>query len=331
MQEQAKAFNNLIQNADNIIIIQAENPDADSIASSLALEDFLFNLGKKTSLHCPVNIPNYLRYLDGWDRITPDFDYQADLAIIVDTTSKTLLSRSLEIPAVNHFLLTKPTIFIDHHLTAADLDFEPTLLINNQAVATSEVIFDLANELNWSLNPINCEFMLSAILGDTLGLSTDNVASRTFEIVAELVKHDCSIYQVDKKRLELSKKEPEILKYKGELLQRVEFELDNKLALVHVPFEEIKTYSDKYNPAMLVIEEMKFVQGTDVAIVIKTYPDGKLTGKIRSNTPVAETIAGYFGGGGHKFAAGFRVYGETYQSILPEIIKITSETLNEKS
>ena len=71
----------LIQSADNIVIIQAENPDGDSLGSSLALEEVLSDLGKTVTLYCPVDIPKYLRYIRGWDRVVGDFPARADLAI----------------------------------------------------------------------------------------------------------------------------------------------------------------------------------------------------------------------------------------------------------
>ena len=66
-------------------MIQAENPDGDSLASSLALEEILSDLGKKVSLYAPVEIPKYLRYITSWDRVENSLDTKADLAIIVDT------------------------------------------------------------------------------------------------------------------------------------------------------------------------------------------------------------------------------------------------------
>src|SRR5690606_4193268 len=95
--------------------------------------------------------------------------------------------------------------------------------------------------------------------------------------------------------------------------------LDGKLALIHIPWEEIQAYSDQYNPSVLVLDEMRFVEGVQLGVAIKTYPDGKLTGKIRSNLPIADTVAGYFGGGGHAYAAGFRVY-ESYDTIIAELV-----------
>lgn len=68
------------------------------------------------------------------------------------------------------------------------------------------------------------------------------------------------------------------------------------------------------------------VEGVEVAIAIKTYPDGKLTGKIRVNEPVADAIAGYFGGGGHAYAAGFKIF-ESYDAMLPELITAVTKAL----
>ena len=125
------------------------------------------------------------------------------------------------------------------------------------------------------------------------------------------------------------KKSARILDYKADLIKRVEYHLDGKLATVLIPFEDIQEYSDEYNPNVLILEELRLVEGVEVAVAIKTYPDGKLTGKIRSSKPVAEQLAGYFGGGGHPYAAGFRIY-EDYSETLPELISATMKLLDEE-
>jgi phosphoesterase RecJ-like protein len=124
------------------------------------------------------------------------------------------------------------------------------------------------------------------------------------------------------------KKAPEILKFKGELIGRIEYFLEGNLALVHVTWQDIQQYSDQFNPSVLVLDEMRLVSGVDVAIAIKTYPDGKLTGKLRSNLPVSDVIAGFFGGGGHAYAAGFRVF-ESYDTVLHELIDATDKALKD--
>ena len=116
------------------------------------------------------------------------------------------------------------------------------------------------------------------------------------------------------------KKSQRILVYKAELIQRIDYSLDGQLSTIHIPWEEIQEYSDEYNPNVLILEEMKMVEGVKVAVAIKTYPDGKLTGKIRSSLPISDKIAGYFGGGGHPYAAGFRIYDTNYQDTLRELV-----------
>jgi nanoRNase/pAp phosphatase (c-di-AMP/oligoRNAs hydrolase) len=95
-----------------------------------------------------------------------------------------------------------------------------------------------------------------------------------------------------------------------------------------VPWEDIEKYSDRYNPSVLVLDEMRLVEGVDVAIAIKTYPDKKLTGKIRTNIPVADKIAGYFGGGGHSYSAGYKLY-DDYDTVCSELITAVTTILKD--
>ncbi len=315
----------LIGDASKVIVIQAENPDGDSVGSSVALEEILSDLGKEVILYCPVEIPKYLRYINGWDRVVMDFDTSADLAIIVDTAADVLITKVLETPGVRHYLETHPVLVIDHHTTKSNLSFDHAIL-SDDAVATGEVIYNLANENGWRISKQAAEDMLVAIMSDSLGLTTQGVTHKTFYVCSKLVELGAHNSAIEERRREFMKKSPEILAYKGELIGRIEYFLDGKLALVHVPWDEIQKYSDQYNPSMLVLDEMRLVEGVEVGVAIKTYPDGKVTGKLRSNTPVSETIAGYFGGGGHQYAAGFRAY-EDYDKIVRELIDATDKAL----
>ena len=316
-----------LRDATHITIIQAENPDGDSLGSSLALEEIFGDLGKKVSLFCPVDIPKYLRYALGWDRVTDLFDFTSDLVIIVDTASKTLLEKALT-PAVLAHIKKHAVYIIDHHATLSDLPFKHETISEPKAVATAEVIYNLAKTNTWPVNSQAAEQLLLGVLSDSLGLTSEGTTSDGVRIVADLIDLGASISGIETRRREFMKKTPEILHYKGILLQRVEYHLDGQLATLHVPWDEIEKYSDKYNPGALVIDDMRLVEGVKVAVVLKTYPDGRLTGKIRVNpeAKVAETIAGFFGGGGHVYAAGFRVY-ETLDKIMPELITATSKTL----
>ena len=315
----------LINAAQKIVVIQAENPDGDSLGSALALEEILGDLGKDVSLYCPVEIPKYLRYARGWDRIVGDFDAQADLAIIVDTTADILLSKVLETPGVRHFLESHPVLVIDHHASTPTLSFDHTLL-TAEAVATSHVIYSLAREASWAINAQAAENLLIALMSDSLGLTTPNVTPDTYHVAGDLAALGASNAAIEERRREFMKKTPEILAYKGELIRKIEYLLDGKLALVHVPWDEIEKYSDAYNPGALIGDELRLVEGVALSVVVKTYPDGKVTGRLRGNLPIAEAVAGYFGGGGHPYAAGFRVY-DDYDTIVRELITATDKAL----
>lgn len=315
----------LIDAAKKIIVIQAENPDGDSLGSALALEEILGDLGKDVVLYCPVEIPKYMRYIQGWDRVVNEFDTDAELAIIVDTSADVLITKVLETPGVRHFLESHPVLVIDHHTTNSTLTFEHTML-SEDAVATSEILYRLAAANNWKINQQAAENMLVAILSDSLGLSTQNVTGETYFVAGKLTELGAASSVIEGRRREFMKKSPEILAYKGELLGRIEYLLEGKLAIVHIPWEDIQAYSDRYNPSVLVLDEMRLVEGVEIGVAIKTYPDGKVTGKLRANIPIAEEVAGYFGGGGHKYASGFRAY-EEYDKIVAELVTATDKAL----
>jgi len=318
----------LIESATKILVIQAENPDGDSLGSALALEEILSDLGKTVSLYCDVEIPKYLRYLKGWDRVVQEFDTSADLAIIVDTSSDTLIGKALQIAGARHFLESHPVLVIDHHIEAeSTLSFEHTQLIE-EAASSTEVIYKLAAASEWQISPQAAEDLLAGLLSDTLGLSTQSVGETAYSVASQLAHLGAKPSVIEERRREFMKKSAEILKYKGVLLERIEYFLDGKLAVIRIPWEEIQQYSDQYNPSVLVLDEMRLVEGVEIGVAIKTYPDGKLTGKLRSNLPISSNIAGFFGGGGHLYAAGFRVY-EPIDTIIPELVDATDKALKE--
>ena len=317
----------LIANAKKIIVIQAENPDGDSLGSSLALEEILGDLDKEVVLYCPVEIPKYMRYIQGWDRVVTEFDTKVDLAIIVDTTADVLMSKVLETPGVRHFLETHDVLVVDHHTESAqNLSFPYELLIE-EAPSASQVIYHLAADAGWNINTAAAENLMVALQSDTLGLTTPNVTAEAFKVAGELTSLGASVSTIEGRRREFMKKPQNILEYKGRLIERIEYFCEGKLALIRIPFDEIQQYSDAYNPSVLVLDEMRLVIGVEIAVAIKTYPDGKLTGKLRSNSPISADVAGYFGGGGHKYAAGFRVY-ESEDQVVRELVEATDKALS---
>ena len=318
-------FSNFIKDKKHICIIQAENPDGDSLGSALALEEALSD--KKISLYCPVDIPKYLRYFEGWSRIEIEFPYKADAFIIVDTASSTLISKLLDDAAIRNCLYTSPVLVIDHHETAPDLDFSHEEIIEHLS-SCCLLLYRVLREQKINISPLCAENLLYGIESDTLGMTSQSTTSEDYRVAAELIDAGAKIAEMEERRRDYMKKSARILDYKADLIKRVEYHLDGKLATVLIPFEDIQQYSDEYNPNVLILEELRLVEGVEIAVAIKTYPDGKLTGKIRSSKPIADQLAGFFGGGGHPYAAGFRIY-EEYANVLPELIGATMKLLDE--
>ncbi|MBQ3321015.1 DHH family phosphoesterase [Candidatus Saccharibacteria bacterium] len=320
-------FSEFLKDKNRICVIQAENPDGDSLGSAIALDYLLPE--KEISLYCPVDVPKYLRYFRDWSRVTNDFDFKADGYIIVDTVAEVLLSKLLDDTAIKNRLYSMPILAIDHHETEDDLSFPHDSIIEIRP-ACAEIIYRIAKDQGLEINKEASETIFQGILSDTLGLTSASVTAETFEVSAELTKLGANISELEERRREFMKKSPRILDYKADLIKRIEYSLDGALATVHIPWEDIREYSDEYNPNVLILEEMRLVEGVRVAVAIKTYPDGKVTGKIRtaSDSPIAEKIAGYFGGGGHPFASGFRTYDMTYEDVVRELVKLVSELGN---
>jgi phosphoesterase RecJ-like protein len=304
---EADQISQIVNDAQNIVIIQADNPDGDSLASALALEQILGDLGKTPHLYCGIDISSYLRYLPGWDRVSNEFPPKFDASIIVDTSADSLLGQ-LQVSGARKWVATKPCIVLDHHDVDQTIPYA-TVVCNKPVVSTGELIYELATQLDWSINMEAADMLAVSIMSDSLGLVTEATSARSIAIISELVEKGVSLAKIDYERRLLMRKSPELVHYKGKLLQRIEFHRNNQIATLVIPWEEIEKYSPFYNPSVLALDDMRMAEGTDVAIAFKVYKDGKITGKIRANygRPIAADLAKAFGGGGHVYASGFKI------------------------
>jgi len=328
MQEKIKE---LIDGAQRIVVVQADNPDADSLGSALALEHILEDLGKDVALYCGVDIPTYLRYFSGWDRVLNELPSSFDLGIVVDASTYTLfeqLEKTRKLPV----LKSRPTIVLDHHGSVErPLDFAAASIIEPTAASTGEIIFNLAKQNGWQVNKTAAEHIMSSILGDTQGLMNASTTANTYRVIADLTELGADRPLLEELRREYNRMTEGIFRYKGELIQRMEFAADNRIAHITIPQDEINEYSPLYNPAVLVQFDSLQVSDVRLSIVFKTYDDGRITGKLRStlNSPVADKLAEHFGGGGHKHSAGFKVTdGRTFDEIKSDCLTFATELLN---
>lgn len=326
----ANQLRDIVNAAQRLVVIQADNPDGDSLASALALEEILGDLGKAVYLYCGVDIPDYLKHLQGWDRVSKELPSQFDASIIVDTSAVVLLEK-LERSPQRGWVASRPVIVLDHHAgVACDIPYASLVINDDAAVATGEVIYQVAAQLDWPLNLQAKTHLTSSILADSLGLSSEGTTPQTYRIIADLIEAGVDRPALEEARRAFTKLPPPIFRYKARLIERTELLADGRLAFVDVPHDELLEFSPLYNPAPLIQGDMLQTEGVRVAIVVKHYQDGKILGSIRCNSgaTIAAELAARFGGGGHPYAAGFKVTDRSYADLKADCLAAATELLD---
>lgn len=318
----------IVEGAHRVVIIQADNPDGDSLGTALALEHIIGDLGGEPLLYCAVDMPQYLRYLEGWDRVSDEMPRDFDAAIIVDTSTPTLLEKLTE-QGYDQRLHSKPTIVLDHHQSVEQAIAYADIIVNDASKSsTGELLYAIAQDNNWPINKSAAEHIMTAILGDTQGLSNDLASPSTYRVMAALIELGAQRPELEEKRRKYDKMPEVIFRYKAQLIERTQLDLEGKLAFVVLSQDEINQYSPLYNPTPLIQNDMLHIYNVGVAVVLKRYDDGKITGAIRANNeyPHAASIATALGGGGHLYAAGFKLSGTR---TIDEALAIITTTLEQ--
>lgn len=248
----------------------------------------------------------YLHLNEGWDRVSQTFPKAFDLTILVDTASPTLLVNTLEKHGAE--LTKRPALVIDHHNSRSELGFVTHELIDPNAASTGEQIVQLAEKLNWTINPQAATKLASAIISDSLNLTIAMTSYGTVWALAECVKAGANLSEMNTRKREANALTSEELGLKAKLLTTVEYPFDGRLAIATIDSETMTKYKDAHDPCDLIIWDMQWVKGVEVAAVFKHYGT-KIKVSMRAKRPIAGKLAEAFDGGGHDRAAAFRAEG----------------------
>ncbi len=323
-------FDDLLSNHRNILIIQADNPDADSLGSAIALEQLLMEMGKNSFLYCAVTMPDYLKYVRGWDRVSDVLFDQFDMTIFVDVSTTTLIKKIIDLNHLNR-IKDKPVVVIDHHATVNQkLDFAALSIVLEDKASTGQIIFELAKQNSYKTNNLFLESVLISILGDTQGLSNQLALPETYRIVADIIDLGVNRSDIDERRREYSSYPVSVFNYKADLIRRTEFYKNNEIGVLILNQDDITKFSPLYNQGPLMHPEILGISGVKTSIVLKVYQDGHLTGSIRCNNkyPVASKLADIFDGGGHEYASGFNIKPVSFSDFKDKLILKTSQLLD---
>lgn len=298
----SETFFSLVTEASSILILQPDAPDGDSLGSALGLEEILGDAGKQVHLYAYKEPEPYLHFLEGWDRVSQTLPKHFEVTILVDTGSPALIKSALE----HHYaaLTSRPFVVIDHHTSRQAFGFQAVEVVE-EAVATAELITRLAETAGWRINANAATKLASALLADSLGLTTSGTTARSVHALATLTDCGANLYELSKLRRESSAITPDLLHLKGKLLQSVQFHVGGKLAIAEITPDMVARYKDIAEPYTLILSDIQWTKGVELVAVFKNY-GGKINVPMRSTTGAAGPVAELMGGGGHPNAAAYR-------------------------
>jgi phosphoesterase RecJ-like protein len=309
----------LVDEAQTILILQPDNPDGDSMGSALGLEEILGDLGKTPFMFSYKPSETYLRLNEGWDRVSQTFPKAFDLTILVDTASPTLLINTLEKHGAE--LSKRPAIVIDHHNSRSEMGFITHELIQPTSASTGEQIVQLAEANEWPINQQAATKLAAAIISDSLNLTVAMTSYETVAALASCVKAGANLSEMNTKKREANALTVEEITLKANLLSKVEYLFDGRLALAAIDAETMTKYKDAHDPCDLIIWDMQWVKGVEVAAVFKHYGT-KIKCSMRAKRPIAAKLAEQFDGGGHDRAAAFRAEGTDMEQAVAQFKEV---------
>ena len=293
-----------LREARSVVLACHINPDGDTLGSMIALALGLEHLGKTCTLLSSDGVPAIYTFLPETERIVRRAEEGAatppawDLAIVLDAGDITRVGAAV----AETVLSAAPRLMdIDHHVTAGQ--FGDIRLLDAEAAATGEIIYDLLIALGVPITLPIAECLLCALLTDTGSFRFPNVTPRTLEIAAELVRIGASPNRVAEQVFE--NKPFATQKLLGRALDALQRTPDGRVVWAHVTQADFLEFGAGDEETEGIVNAIRSGQGAEVALFLREMATGKLRVSLRSRDPVdVSLVAKTFGGGGHRLAAG---------------------------
>ena len=257
-----------------------------------------------------------------------------DLIITVDTASPQQLGRFYEdnIQLFNEI----PVINIDHH--PSNEQFGRLNYVDVMSSATTELVLGLIEALEETtqkelIDGDIATALLSGIITDTGSFQNSNTSPRSFSNSAKLIKRGAN--QQDIIQHVYKTKQLSTLRLWGRVLSNIRIEKDLRFLWSVITQKDLLDTGSKSDESGSIIDElMSNAPDTDIILLLKEKDDHTLSGSIRTMTEGidASQLAGYFGGGGHAKAAGFKMpntnFAKSGQLVIDKIKTFQAERLN---
>jgi bifunctional oligoribonuclease and PAP phosphatase NrnA len=290
-----------IAGADGTVITCHVHPDGDALGSALALHRALANAGRDAvvSFSEPFTVAPHYRFLAGLDRLTPpdQVPRSADLFVCFDTGSLDRLGS-----LVDAFQGAARTVVVDHH--ASNTRFGEVNLIDPDAPASAVLCRELLRRLDLPLDREIATCLYTGLVTDTGRFQYQATTPATHMLAAELLAAGVEQYEVAKAVFETNN--IDYLRLVAAALGRIVQVPEASLVWTRVGLADLAAYGVDMEETEGLIDLVRTDGASDVAAVLKEQPDGSHKVSLRSKgaTDVGR-LATRFGGGGHKYAAGF--------------------------
>ncbi len=293
-----------------ILISGHYNPDGDSLGGSLGLYYLLENAGFDVFVMMPSDLPDFMKWLPGADKISiykkrkNELINSADIIFFVDFNDVSRTENAAE--ALKNSEAVK--IMLDHHPQPSD-DAE-FIFSDTKVSSASEIVYEFINMLGFSeyidKNVATCLF--TGIMTDTLNFSVNSSRPETFEIVSNLLSLGIdkdAVYEKVNNNFSLKR-----LKLIGYLLyKKMKAVSDYKFAYMLISKKELNEFDFRDGDHEGIVNMPLSVADINVSLIVIEQDDFvKLSLRSKGDYDVNLLARKYFNGGGHKNAAGGRIY-----------------------
>lgn len=303
---------NKILSGNSFALFSHENPDPDTIGSTLALKKILEKLGKKVGLYCESDIDSSYFIFEDAKKYNSVYE-KADCDISVDVASDMMLGKYR-----GDFLAHENSIRIDHHVSGGN--FAKLNLVEPDS-ACAIIIYKLATALQVEIDSEIATLLFFGICGDTGIFRNSNTDSLTFEVCGKLLALGADIKWVYSEFYD--KKTVPYIKMSSHILENAIISDEFGFVVLVASAEDYEKYGlDPKNDNLSNLPNNYLSCGYKVAAILKEKQDG-IHCSFRSKYEYdVSAIAAELGGGGHKNAAGCKIDGSLQSSIELVISKL---------
>jgi len=301
-----EGFRRFIDANDSFLILSHQDPDGDALGSSLALEAALRGRGKRAVTANESPVPESLRFLPGWEsvRLASDVTEKFGAVFVLDCSSLDRVGPTAE------RLVAKdaPVACIDHHAAGLGGFGEPRL-VDVEASATAELVHDMLQGVGIPITPEIAAGLYAGIASDTGAFRYLNTTPKILRLAARLVEEGAD--PAFTAEALYARKSAGSLRILGLALASLEARAGGQVAALTISRDMFDRARATPEDADGIVQYAKALLGSRVGVLIQEPTPGEVRISFRSDGSVdVNQVAGGFGGGGHKNAAGARVKGE---------------------